>query len=402
MRCPYCESINIVKAGFKQRVGGEVQSYRCKDCGRNTTSPAVDADQEIVEENVLLAAQKQRLQDINRIERKSFRESVRINNALEEYTQELIKEIRGVDLSKFKQNYKIEENKNYFGIIHLTDAHFNEIVHGDEISNRYDFRVASKRLQKFIDHSCKIFSAYEIRNIFVAVTGDMLNSDRRLDELLHAASNRAKGSLLAEYLLEQVYIDLITRGFIVTTAWVSGNESRFKDIQEHTEHAATENYDFTIHEHLKIMFRNVNQIEFVSKNFKEQVFDVNGFKILLLHGEGIKSDKNIQSIFGKYALEGTQIDYLLFGHLHSTQIGDFHARGGSLVGANNYSKNALHFQSSASQNAFVVSNKKEVNAIRICLDNVEGYEGYDIIDKLEAYSSKSARATVSIIQEVII
>ena len=48
------------------------------------------SDKEIVEENIKLAKQKQRAQDLNRIANKSFREYAREENALVEYNKELI------------------------------------------------------------------------------------------------------------------------------------------------------------------------------------------------------------------------------------------------------------------------------------------------------------------------
>ena len=52
------------------------------------------ADMELIEENVRLAKQKQKAQDKNRIETKSFREYARIENALEEYTKALVTQLK--------------------------------------------------------------------------------------------------------------------------------------------------------------------------------------------------------------------------------------------------------------------------------------------------------------------
>lgn len=32
MKCDKCGSKNIIKSGFKPRIGGKVQRYECKDC----------------------------------------------------------------------------------------------------------------------------------------------------------------------------------------------------------------------------------------------------------------------------------------------------------------------------------------------------------------------------------
>ena len=46
-------------------------------------------DKEILKSNVKLSKQKQKQQDLNRIERKSFREHARIENAVSEYGKEI-------------------------------------------------------------------------------------------------------------------------------------------------------------------------------------------------------------------------------------------------------------------------------------------------------------------------
>ena len=49
-------------------------------------------DCEVTEYNTRLAGKVQKLQDSNRIERKAFRENIRISNALEEYNKNLIEQ----------------------------------------------------------------------------------------------------------------------------------------------------------------------------------------------------------------------------------------------------------------------------------------------------------------------
>ena len=42
MQCPHCGKGNLIKGGHALKPGvGQVQQYRCKDCGRSTTKPLV-------------------------------------------------------------------------------------------------------------------------------------------------------------------------------------------------------------------------------------------------------------------------------------------------------------------------------------------------------------------------
>ena len=103
------------------------------------------ADKEIVQYNIRLAKQKQKFQDLNRIERKAFREGSRLENALVEYNDALIKLLQRNSLDvKLKKNKHDSESVL---VCQIADTHFNELV--DLESNKYDFTIASKRLQKY-------------------------------------------------------------------------------------------------------------------------------------------------------------------------------------------------------------------------------------------------------------
>ena len=82
MICPHCYSNRTKKNGSRKNATGEVkQAFHCRDCGKNFSETI--QHEEIIGQNVRLAKQKQALQDLNRIERKSFRENARIENAVE-------------------------------------------------------------------------------------------------------------------------------------------------------------------------------------------------------------------------------------------------------------------------------------------------------------------------------
>ena len=110
------------------------------------------ADKEIVEYNIKLAKNNQKQADLNRIKNKSFREHSRIENALSEYNAEIIKLLKTESLKTSIRKHK-SNNKSVL-IVHISDPHFNELV--DLKHNKYDFKVASKRLQKFAHHIKRI------------------------------------------------------------------------------------------------------------------------------------------------------------------------------------------------------------------------------------------------------
>jgi predicted phosphodiesterase len=344
-----------------------------------------DAYEDLLDYSSLLEKQKQRLRDQQRIERK-VRNRIRVENALEDYTKELINIFKDREVNYTIPKHKIV-NEEVVGVFQISDTHFNEII--DINGNKYDFKIASKRLQKYVCMAKRQFKNHGIEKVIIAMTGDLLNSDRRLDELLNMSTNRAKASALSAMLLEQVIVDL-AQDFSITLTYVTGNESRVGEYFGSTEIMVSDNYDTTIFEMLRMMFKD-KPIDFIDGSVGEKVIKVCDKHILMLHGQQMNSNisKQSQQIKGKYSDKNIKIDYIIFGHIHECLIADFYARSSSLCGANAYSDYSLQLTSRASQNIHFVS-KDGINTMKVDLQEYDDYEGYDIDETLEAYNAKSS------------
>jgi transposase-like protein/predicted phosphodiesterase len=396
MQCVKCGSTHVVKRGKYTTSSKIMQRYACKSCNSSFATEFSNIDDvdsilaEVQSVSTKLAKDKQKLQDIQRIERKSFREQARILNALEEYNKELINVIKNNDMSKSTFKY-VENSDNPIGLIHVTDAHFNELIDID--CNKYDFKVAAKRLKKLANRSIQDFHNNNVTTIVVALGGDLINSDRLLSEKMMCATNRSNATFLAIDLLNQFIMDLNQSGFNVSIVSVSGNESRKGDTWYSDDILASDNYDMVIFNILKLMHENSQGIEFIKSNPVEAVINVKGNNILLIHGNHIKNgntQRQINELKGRYADKGVIIDYVLMGHYHSAIISDLYARGASLCGANAYSEKQLNLSSRASQNIFIVG-EDYIDGKRIDLQYTDSKRDgtYNINSKLEAYNAKS-------------
>ena len=346
----------------------------------------VIADKDILESNVRLSKQKQRIQDLNRIQNKSFREHARIENALVEYNKELINLLKTESTNTKVKKHK--KTKKAIILVQIADTHFNEIVDID--SNKYDFQIASKRLQKFAYHIKKYAKLHETKKIIVGITGDLMNSDRRMDEYLNQSTNRAKATFLSTILLKTFLLELNEIANI-SVACVTGNESRVHQELGWTDIVASDNYDVTIFEMLRLLLPKMN---FMSGNALEMVLEINGQNVLLIHGHQLgKMDSNqVSKCIAKYSMNGIKIDFIICGHLHETMIRDQIARSASLVGSNTYSERALNLSGRAAQNIYIFTEDGRQD-IRIDLQDTDRYEGYDINTELEAYNAKSLKKT---------
>lgn len=336
-----------------------------------------------------IAAQLQKSRDDLRVERKQFREEIRYHNAVNELNEELIMALQ--DHSDFdtiihNENYEIEAE----GLIQISDIHFNELI--DMPFNKFDFRIAAKRLKKYVTQATKMFIAHDVSTVHVCFTGDMVNSDRRLDEMMSMATNRAKASVLAAMILKQVLLEL-NLNFNLKIYMVTGNESRMHKEMGSSEIRQSDNYDMIIHEMLRMMFLDKEGIKFVDGSCIEQPIKVMGHNILLLHGHQVKMSgvsSQMQRLKGKWSdyMTNETIDYVLFGHFHTSRITDLFARSGGLCGANAYSDNQLQLSSRASQNMFLIY-RDGINGIKVDLQHSSDYDGYGIDSMLETYNVSS-------------
>ena len=348
-------------------------------------------DAEIIEENVKIKKQVQKFQDTNRIERKAFREYARVENAVSEQNKEFIKLLERESFNTFSPSpieLKDINEVDGYGIIQLSDWHLNELVNLP--NNKYDIMVASKRAKRFIESAIFDFVSKGIKHVLVAFTGDQINSDRRLDEKLNMATNRVRAQFLAVELFKQM-LEHLSLYFTVHVASVSGNESRVNKDWEWSEACVTDNYDYSIHNILRLLFKNADRIHFCGDCEVEKVVSFGGKNILLMHGNqlGKNYDVSISKVKARYSAQNIKIDFLIFGHLHETRICGLYARSGSPVGANAYSENGLQLSSISSQNIYFIQ-EDGIDGRQVILQDTEGYEPYNIHEELMMYNAKSA------------
>jgi len=346
-------------------------------------------DKILIESNNKLSKSKQRLQDTNRIERGTVRKHYQMENALTALNEAVLEKFDEIDFNVKKVVEDISIVEGDQAIIQLTDTHFNELV--DLEHNKYDFDIAGKRMALFASEAKRVLGSYGIKKVILAMTGDMINSDRRVDEKLNMATNRMTATMLAVKLIQYFIQDLMTEFDQMDVVYVTGNESRAFDFG-FTDMVVTDNYDSMIFNFLKEMYKESTNVNFIDSNPVETVVRINGRNILILHGTtiGAAAQGNVQKFIGKYAGRGVAIDYAIFGHIHFANIGDIFARSGSLVGSNTYSDFALGLITKPSQNLHIIRKDGTINNVRVELQQTDNVKGYPIQNDLDSYNAKSA------------
>jgi predicted phosphodiesterase len=331
----------------------------------------------------------QRKTDELNVTKKYFREYARVENTLTALNEALNEQLTNQTFKPI--TYEHPDKNGTVLVVQVTDLHFNELVEMPD--NEYGFVVGAQRLQKYANTIHKIAKTYDVSEIVVALTGDVINSDRRLDEKLHMATNRTKASIIATQILYHFLQD-INRAANLNVVSVSGNESRVNEEWGMSEVTMSDNYDYLVFNMLKMLFKESKGITFVEGDPVEQVINVNNSNILVTHGGGIKEGQAaMQQVFGKYAAKGILLDYAIFGHIHFTNITDIYSRSGSLIGNNVYSDRSLNLITKASQVVHIIEKDGTINSLKVGLQYAGDYKGYDIKDDLKAYNSKLADNT---------
>lgn len=367
-----------------------------------------ETDEELIEENIKLAKKVYRLQDAQRVERKAFREHARVDNVIVTLHEEMKKVLDKNQFHTLVQTH-FSSDTAPVGVIQLSDIHFNEII-DDLDGNAFNFTIASKRLHKLVRKSIVMFKANGVTDVGLFLTGDLLNSDRRLDEITNASTNRSRAVFLAVDIIQQIILDL-NKHFIVTVASIAGNESRVGEHIHYSDFLAGDSYDIVIHNMLTYLFKasNTDGVTFIPvTNPVEQVVNVNGNNILLLHGNlhrGIarNPESEIEKIKARYAQRGILVSYVLMGHIHCAQVSDLYARSSGLPGNNAYSERALNLSGRASQNAYLVhTNFGEIDGFKMDLQNVDDEPMYEFDKTLAPFKREKVRTGTVVIQSVTI
>jgi len=240
-----------------------------------------------------------------------------------------------------------------------------------------------------------MFKIRGIKKVVVAFTGDLMNSSRRLDELLNMASVKAKTTFVAVDLLRQ-FLTALSSDFHLSVVSVMGNESRVEKEMSFSNEALSDNHDFTIINMTRLLIQasgNKN-IEFGSVNEVETIIEIKGHKILISHDltKATDSQKGTQSVIGMKYLQGTPVDCLIGGHLHATKNGLYGYRSSALCGPNSYSDKALYLAGRAGQNIYFIGEGYR-HVMSIDLQNYTEGEWFDIRESILEYDCKSIEQT---------
>jgi len=316
-------------------------------------------DEALEVENSKLRKQLQAARDNLRVLRKEDRSLFRNDEVYSNFMESLMGYVENRCPSYKPCNIKPrEENLNKQMILQLSDLHLGQKI--DLPTNKFNMDVARQRLFKYVNKCLEYAEPMNISIINIVFTGDLTNLSYRTDQLLTNQYVRAEAFVRSFDLYCEMVDYLLEKGYELSMSGVVGNESRMKEYEHmsNVDEIAKDSLDYMVYQMLKR--RYLKHANFINDCDKlEDMINVNGKEIILLHGNNLKHgnlDREIKSVKERwFTYSGIWADYSLFGHVHSGLLTADYARSSSLCGENSYSDKKLNISfSSVSQNMFIV------------------------------------------------
>lgn len=326
-----------------------------------------DKKEELMEKEIYKLRQKnQSLQDNLRINRKINRQTFREQDILENFINKSIELLsKKIEVAPIKidtdSNKKCDLSCNISNslLVQLSDLHFGKTV--DLPNNKYNFKIAKQRLDKYLLKIKDIIKKYNIDNVHIVFTGDIFTLDTYMDALLTNECNRAESFVEGLDIISDFLNNISKYSNSVRVVGVTGNESRIRTTEYHSnlDMLSSDNFDTLLFKMLSRLFKNISFENNCDKI--NDVIKIGRFNIAFTHGDklGKQSFDDILKFKTKMINEtNNPIDFVIFGHIHQTLITPLYARSGSLVGADSYSYNGLNIPyNTPSQNLYIIDDE---------------------------------------------
>lgn len=251
-----------------------------------------------------------------------------------------------------------------------SDFHIGEIVKADEMGglNAYNFDIYAKRLQLMSDAVASFktkMTGYNLRKLHVNCLGDMLTGIIH-DELVQTAEDSIVESVFNGALVyAQFLAEMLTLFESVELTGVIGNHGRMTKKVTYKQRYV--NWDYFFYQTVALMLAGNPRITFDLPRSFWTVKEIGGRRILLMHGDNIRSWQGIPWYGIKRSvanlnelLDGSQgFDDVHLAHFHDdgslARVRGKIMLNGSVIGGTEFSIGALFSSSEPTQTLYAIN-----------------------------------------------
>ena len=284
--------------------------------------------------------------------------------------------------------------------LHLGDIHGGEVVSREETMGlgHYNMQITSRRLGMLFAKTIEIVelrrSSLNIPNLTIAEGGDMVsgniheelsrtNADMMMNLTIRIAFMVAQGIAQLSPYFEQINIEC-----------EPGNHGRLTLKPAHKQRY--HNWDYLCYQLQAILCRDLHNVTFHIPKSPFHIFTVENTRVLMIHGEGVKSwagipyygiDRARARFREMLQTIDKQFDCMFIYHFHRGLMQDiatgFQIINGSVIGTNEFSANAMQASSRPYQILSHWHSKNGyIGSAPLYLDSADDKSKYELNDAL--------------------
>ena len=277
-----------------------------------------------------LEAQTLSLQDENRRCKLAYKAAQRDNSIFEALVDELKQSVSPISLLPkavkiARKSKPIRESL----VMHLTDEHADEVVLPHQVGGleRYDFRIALRRAEEYVDTVLKFtqqtLSNYDFHTLWVFAHGDHTSGEIHGSVDHSQYRNMFRNCLAVGQMHALMFRDLAPHFENVKILYLSVNHGRRS--QKKNYHGAWDNWDYLVGETARLHCASLENVEFLIPDSFSANVEIEGYGFCVSHGDDIRSwnsipwygiERKTRRLTALNAAQNKRIDYYCFGHFH--------------------------------------------------------------------------------------
>lgn len=277
-----------------------------------------------------LEAKTLALQDENRRCNQAYKAAQRKNSIFEALVDEMNQVV--TPISPLPRTTRPPTKKKVIReslVMHLTDEHADEIVLPHQVGGleRYDFRIALRRAEQYVDtllkFTQKTLSNYRFDTLWVLAHGDHISGEihKSVDHSYYR--NQFRNSLAVGQMHSLMFRDLAPYFKRIKVLYLSGNHGRRSLKKDY--HSPWDNWDYLVAETARMHCSNLENVEFLIPDSFSANVEIENFGFHVTHGDDIQSwmgipwyglERKTRRLTALNAAQNKKIDYFCFGHFH--------------------------------------------------------------------------------------
>lgn len=261
---------------------------------------------------------RQKLRDLTRQVNKTYRSEARSELLREAIADEIRRLPRLAVVNKNVRGTKTEGERSL--VLALGDFHYGAEIEvkglRGETLNRYDHTVFEKRMEDILEQTVSILEKEGLDTVHVFLVGDLIDGMLRQSQLMRLEYGMVESTIrLSEYMAQ--WLTALSQFACVDVYSCAGNHSEVRPLKSKNREFEDENLEKIILWYLRERLAHSSYVRIYGDDVRMVMTNIEGYKFLLLHGDGEKSIDQIAK--DAVNLYSEPIDFFICGHKHREQ-----------------------------------------------------------------------------------